>query len=181
MSNGIKFIFAFGLGVVAGSVATCKYFKTKYETIAQEEIDSVKEVYSRKNKPEEDTSHKIIIDKINEYKDMVGNLNYSNIKEKGGSESMEKCSIEVVPPDEFGENDEYDLISITYYANGVLTDDGDYPIEDVEDTVGPDALNSFGEYEDDTVYVRNDDRKCYYEICRDNSNYIDYDPQDVDE
>ena len=81
--------------------------------------------------------------------------------------------IEVIPPDEFGEDDDYDLISITYYADGVLADDGNYPIDDVEDTVGPDALDSFGEWEDDAVYVRNDKRKCYYEILRDVENYSD--------
>ena len=88
--------------------------------------------------------------------------------------------IEVIPPDEFGEYDDYDLIGLTYYANDVLTDDGDFPIDDPEEVVGPDALDSFGEWEDDTVYVRNDTLKCYYEICRDNSEY-DYSDQSVDD
>ena len=63
---------------------------------------------------------------------------------------------------------------------GYLTDDGDFPIDDPEEVVGPDALDSFGEWEDDTVYVRNDTLKCYYEICRDNSEY-DYSDQSVDD
>ena len=88
-----------------------------------------------------------------------------------------KDYIEVIPPDEYGyngDNDEYidyDLLSFTYYANGVLADDGDFPIENVEAVIGPDALDSFGEWEDDRVFVRNDDRKCYYEILRDLDDY----------
>lgn len=163
MDNNVKIIFGFTLGVAAGVVATWKFFKTKYETISREEIDSVKEVYSKKNNPRE---------QVEEYKEMVNDLCYKN-KEKGGSESMKNQKIEVIPPDEYGIEDDYDLIELIYYADGVLVDDGNYPIEDVDETVGPEALDSFGEWEDDEVYVRNDERKCYYNILRDNSNYSD--------
>ena len=163
MDSNVKIIFGFTLGVAAGVVATWKFFKTKYETISREEIDSVKEVYSKKNNPRE---------QVEEYKEMVNDLCYKN-KEKGGSESMKNQKIEVIPPDEYGIEDDYDLIELIYYADGVLVDDGNYPIEDVDETVGPEALDSFGEWEDDEVYVRNDERKCYYNILRDNSNYSD--------
>ena len=186
MNNGIKMIFAFTLGAAAGVVVAQRYFKTKYETIAQEEIDSVKEVYYKKRKNEiEKTVDNICNNKPNDnlgeldaYKDTVHDLGYD--KKEGGSEAMTDNMIEVIPPDEFGAYDDYDLIGLTYYANDVLTDDGDFPIDDPEEVVGPDALDSFGEWEDDTVYVRNDTLKCYYEICRDNSEY-DYSDQSVDD
>lgn len=179
----IKIIFAFTLGVAAGTVATCKFFKTKYEAIAQEEIDSVKEVYYKKesilaktldsltskDEGQPDTNE----EDVAEYTDMVKDLGYTKNEQKGGSEPMKEKMIEVIPPDEFGENDEYDLISLTYYANDILTDDGDDPIYNIDDVVGPDALDSFGEWDDNVVYVRNDGRKCYYEICKDLSEYSD--------
>ena len=37
----------FTVGAIIGSAVTYKMLKTKYENIAQEEIDSVKEVFSR--------------------------------------------------------------------------------------------------------------------------------------
>ena len=37
-------------------------------------------------------------------------------------------------------------------------------IEDIDRVVGKDSLTHFGEYEDDSVYVRNDRLKCEYEI-----------------
>ena len=46
-------------------------------------------------------------------------------------------------------------------------------IEDPEETVGPDIESHFGEYEEDTVYVVNDEHGAYYEICRDLRNYSD--------
>ena len=172
MNNSVKIIFAFTLGAAAGVVATQKFFKAKYEAIAQEEIDSVKEVYSKKHKEdtnEVDENMPTTPEDVEEYQDIVNDLGYT--KKEGGSEPVKESKIEVVPPDEFGQEDGYDLISITYYANGILTDDGDYPIDDPEEIVGPDALDSFGEWEDDAVYVRNDERKCYYEILRDISDY----------
>ena len=64
----------------------------------------------------------------------------------------------------------YQSESLTLYACGTLTDDFDNPIEDVPAMVG-DALDHFGEYEDDSVFVRNDQYKCNYEICKDVRTY----------
>lgn len=185
MNNSVKIIFAFTLGAAVGVVATRKFFETKYAAIAQEEIDSVKEVYSKKHKRDEEDketpSYTPTQSDVTEYEDIIDEMAYVKNEKKGGSEPMkENNTIEVIPPDDFGEDDDYDLISITYYANGILTDDGDFPIEDIEGTVGPDALDSFGEWEDDAVYVKNNERKCYYEILRDNSDYVGEDPS-VDE
>ena len=202
MKNSIKLISAFALGAVTSAVITWKFIKTKYERIAQEEIDSVKEVYSKKldtldkcreayalrdkvSKEEAEKEEYIRTEEDEETFETLRNryTGATYIGEKGGIENM-KDYIEVIPPDEYGANGEddeyidYDLIGFTYYADGVLTDDGDYPIDDPESVIGPDALDSFGEWEDDAVYVRNDDRKCFYEILRDLSNYSD---QQVDD
>ena len=92
-----------------------------------------------------------------------------------GSDEEEKPVSEagpyVIPPEQFGDDEEYEQISLTYYADGVLADENDEVIEDVEDAVGIDSLNHFGEYEDDSVFVRNDARKCDYEILLDQRTY----------
>ena len=46
-------------------------------------------------------------------------------------------------------------------------------IEDVESMIGFESLSHFGEYEDDSVFVRNDARKCDYEILQDQRLYSD--------
>ena len=76
----------------------------------------------------------------------------------------------VISPAEFGEED-YEEIELIYWADGILSEDREI-IEDTEYVVGPDALRSFGQYEDgDVVYVRNDERRCDYAIIRDYRNF----------
>ena len=50
--------------------------------------------------------------------------------------------------------------------NGVI-------IDEPEDIVG-DALNHFGEYEEDSVFVRSDPKRCDYEILRDLRSYAEF-------
>lgn len=73
----------------------------------------------------------------------------------------------IITPEQFGEIEEYEKISLVYYSDGVLTDENDELIDDIEEIVGEDSLNHFGEYEEDSVFVRNDSRKCDYEILMD--------------
>ena len=47
------------------------------------------------------------------------------------------------------------------------------PAEDVDGTVGDDYADHFGEYEDDSVFVRNDLTRCEYEILADTRKYTD--------
>ena len=78
----------------------------------------------------------------------------------------------VISPEEFDELG-YTPISLTYFADGVLADEHGVVVDDVEEIVG-DALNHFGEYEDDSVYVRNDAKRCDYEILRDEREYAEF-------
>ena len=45
--------------------------------------------------------------------------------------------------------------------------------DEPEDIVG-DALNHFGEYEEDSVFVRSDPKRCDYEILRDLRSYAEF-------
>ena len=78
----------------------------------------------------------------------------------------------VISPEEFGEGD-YETISLTFYADKVLTDETGDIVEDVDNLVGLDSLTHFGEYEDDSVFVRNDATNTDYEILLDTRNYMD--------
>ena len=77
----------------------------------------------------------------------------------------------VITPEEFGELADYQTISLTYWHDAVLTDDYDEIIDNPDDIVGEDFADHFGEYEDDSVFVRNDARKTDYEILLDNRDY----------
>lgn len=175
----------FATGAVVGAAASWYFAKAKYERIAQEEIDSVKEVFSKRpvseDKPvENDISSKKEEVNMMEYAkelDREGYTDYSNFDESVTIEKKEMGDPEaqpyVIPPEEFGELDDYSEISLTYYADHILTDDFDDPIEDIPGTVGFESLTHFGEYEDDSVFVRNDRLKCDYEILLDLRKYED--------
>lgn len=198
MNNRIKLIFAFMIGTGVGSAITWKLVKEKYSAIAQEEIDSVKEVYSKKHREiEEDEGINIVTESkdADEEEDADGWINeydhqyaeYRKIASKYGHNDEKVSSYikddgpEVIPPDEFGEYLNYDTESLTFYeGDGVLTDDRDNVVEDVEIMVGPNALDSFGEWEDDRVCVLNNATECYYEILRDNGKYSDLIKEDTD-
>ena len=81
----------------------------------------------------------------------------------------------IISPDEFGDQDGYDKVSLTYYSDGTVTDDDDRAMNEneVEETIGKDSLTHFGEYEDDSVFVRNDRLKADYEILMDQRTYAE--------
>lgn len=179
MNKATGFV-TFVIGVAIGSAATWYVTKTKYEKIAQEEIDSVKEYFSERSskneKPVDIPENKDESVDIKEYASKLSDNGYTNYS--GAEESVleEMHKIEkpyVIPPEEFGELDDYTKISLTYYADHILADDNDEFVEDVELTVGFDSLNHFGEYEDDSVFVRNDRLKIDYEILLNQRKYTD--------
>ena len=55
-------------------------------------------------------------------------------------------------------------ITFFYYTDGAICDENDEPVEDIAGSIGEDAKDHFGEYEDDAVYIRNDRLKIYYEL-----------------
>lgn len=172
--NSTKNLVIFSIGFIIGSLTTWKTIKDKYEKIAQDEIDSVKAVFSHnkedKERNEVSTNQEGVVNEtkpgIMEYAAMLQEKRYSNT-DNGVVRPY------VIHPNDFGENDEYSKVSLTYYADGVLVDEDDERIENIDNLVGIESLNHFGEYEDDSVYVRNDEMRCYYEILLDSDRYED--------
>ena len=182
MNSTVTHILAFVAGGAIGSVATWYFVKEKYEKIAQEEIDSVKERFlgNQSKEPSEPTIDVSSEEEAEETAEI--NAQYEAILVDNGytgysaitAVNEEASAVPyVIPPEEFGELEDYDCISLTYYDDGVLTDSYDELIEDVENVVGNDSLKHFGEFEDDSVFVRNDRLKNDYEILADPRKYSD--------
>ena len=140
----VKDVLIFAAGAAIGSAVTYKLIKTKYEQIAREEIESVKEVFSRRSEKsdEEDEDDEFDYDfkpdqeelkAMNDKVSDLGYTSYSKKKNKKGKRNDDDEDCDIVPyvisPDDFGDTG-YETVSLTYYADNVLT--YDYDEEDMQ-------------------------------------------------
>lgn len=181
MNKTLSNLFMFAAGAAIGSAVTLKLVKDKYARIAQEEIEAVREVYLRHSQDAEETpveeeaaETKPIPEFTEQERVDYANIanNYTNNNEKGVPAPVKRPY--VISPDEYDENG-YQTVSLTYYADGVIEDDfrDIWDDDEIEDKIGRDSLNHFGEYEEDSVFVRNEEEETDYEILRDYRNYSD--------
>ena len=184
----MKNLLCFVAGAAIGSVVTWKLIEKKYKDLADEEIESVIETFkNRKPRITKDNVKETVEKVINKYKepkeiveDIVTAERYSIENEEEIDEDDESnytVNIDnddtvitpyVIEPEQFGEYNEYGTKTLTYYADNVLTDEIDNPItsEEMITMIGPDALDHFGEYEDDSVYIRDEMNEMDYEILK---------------
>lgn len=179
MKDILSKVFICAAGAAIGSAVTWKLVKAKYEKIAQEEIESVRAVYEsepsgpKSNSDEEEDSNE---DDLAKYGHLVEESGYANSynenEEKEDDEEMTKPY--VIPPEEFDEIG-YETVTLYCYADGVVTTTDDEVIENVDELIGEDSLTHFGEFEEDSVYVRNDNIGTDFEILRDNGRFSEVD------
>ena len=186
MSNAV----AFTIGVATGASVTYILIKNHFKKIADDEIDTMREYFQNKRAEEANAleeepdeaevkeardEHQEDKPNIREYASLIKKENYTNYSDTTADKKKEVDDVEkpyVITPEEFGELD-YSTISLTYYSDGVLTYESDELVEDVDDIVGADFAEHFGEYEDDSVFIRNDRMKTDFEILVDKRNYSD--------
>ena len=187
MNRKLSNVLLFTAGVAVGSLVTWRYFKSKYEVVEDETEEKTEETEGETETEDEDpevSESKMSYKKppLKEYVKMVEDNGYvpkthiEEVKEEiANGEWDDKDVYEpfIIRPEEYGELHAYETLSLNYYADGVLTDELDNPIEDVESLVPADFADHFGEYEDDVVHVRNDNLECDYEILRDLRKFTD--------
>lgn len=184
----MKNLLYFVSGAAIGSIVTWKLIEKKYKDLADEEIKSVIETFkNRKPRITKDNVKETVekvINKCKEPKEIVEDIvtaerysieNEEEIDEDDESNytvnvdnDIEVVTPYVITPEQFGEYNEYGTKTLTYYADNVLTDEIDNPItsEEMVTMIGLDALDHFGEYEDDSVYIRDEMNEMDYEILK---------------
>lgn len=193
-------VLMFAVGAAVGSAVTWKIVKTKYDRLIQEEIDSVKEVFANKYGHDDETSkdeiheedeedelsdrdvHQINWDELedlDEEEDYVPTqadlteytrLAHNYHDEKGGAHEVKKEPY-VIGPEDYGELDGYKMVELTYYLDCILEDDEYHIVTNADELIGSKALNTFGEYVDNLVFVRNDYLRTDYQIYKDYRTY----------
>lgn len=186
MKKEFTYFVIFAIGTVVGSVASMKYFKTKYEHIADEEIESVKksitqliknsDILNKKsdsnpknnsNDASDNTKGKETLNKV------VNKLDYTSFSKSVSQEEAKDDKPEgdlpyIIPPEQVGEDD-YECNTYTLYSDGVLTDELNDVVEeeDLAYLIGSrDVFKHIDDYGNGAVYVRNDFLGTDFEIIR---------------
>ena len=199
MNKSVVFFLGIGAGGIIGGVVGFFLAKKKYENLADEEVKSVKDTFSKyfehdkvkEDKPnhmpvpetssvvQEEHKDTPIVDYSARYQSTINGYSSSVPNERNklpGTSvvSGDPANIFIITPKEFNES-EYNAVTLFYYKDGVLSNDNYEPLNAVEITsiIGDQALDSFGTYGTDSVYVQNDNNKTVYEIILEDDNYTD--------
>lgn len=192
MNKKLFNVLLFTAGATIGSLVTWKVLKKKYEQLLQEEIDSFKETYALCMSGTEaddndtddfcdtsDTEDEAFSESdMTEYATLAGKYGHpssdENIEKGGGDDEVPYINGPyVIKPEEFGDgNYDHELHCLTYYDDGVLANDW-WEKLDIDETIGQEALEHFGDYTEDVVHVRNERLQRDYEVTRDPRNYLD--------
>jgi hypothetical protein len=105
------------------------------------------------------------VDVVDEAIKIMNEMGYSNQTKK----EFNRINPYLIDSNDFGEYDEYEQIYLTYFADGVLTDEQYEIIENPEELVG-DFKSLFGTH-DNVICIRCDERCADYEIAKDVRTY----------
>lgn len=179
----LKNVFIFIGGILAGTFVGAQIAKKKYEEIANEEIEEIRAYYKEREKevkeveepnaveaPEEKS---IEVEERKQYNNIIKRGNY--VTNDGEEQTNTQYAPYTIDPSEFGKDGEYDTMTCTYFADGVLVDDVDQEFEDWDLHVGRHHVDIFNEFPEATcVYVRNDLDGMDYEILKDDWCWSDF-------
>lgn len=180
MNRTLLVTLSFAAGGLLGSLAsiygTKTYFETKANDRADAEIESMKEFQKKRleeietvtNERIEKRAYELLTEKYAKREDEI----IAEKKEREGEEMPKEKRPYTIDPSEYGDLD-YTLVSLIYYEDGVLTYEDDQVIKNVDEMVGRDSLTQFGVFEEDAVYVRNDELRKDFEILADSRKYSD--------
>ena len=196
----VRDLIIFVAGCAVGGIGASLYLKDVYRRYAQEEIDSVidRERHKRETEAcsygravEDSTEDEERIEQakeaaknaankssITEYANVVKKEGYKDYSEYSKPEPVEEKEVNANPisyilPSEFGDEDAYEQIELTYYADGILADEEGDLVQDIDLTVGNEFDEHFGEYDGAMVYIKNDVMKAYYMIYMSDDCYRD--------
>lgn len=180
MKDILSKVFIFTAGAAIGVVTTRKYFKTKYEKITQEEIESVKRTFlgDDMDVPSENVMEGDAPDMYyekeadiskEEYERLINEHGYGySVNEEEEEEDVSEPKLISLEDFEDGENP---TSTLYYWADGVVTNDRNKELANVDELIGLKNLNAFKDHRVDSIYVRNYEDEIDYEILRDSRKF----------
>lgn len=154
----VKQVLTFVMGAAVGAIAAINLTKKRFQKVAEDEIVTMKAFYASKKETTEDVS-----DEKKEYEEAI----------KMYSAQEEAHEPEIIDPELFGKDGNAPL-TYTLYSDGVITDEEDDIVSDVEGVLGTrwKALLPYT----DSVYVRDAEKHIDIEIVTDQCSYAETHP-----
>lgn len=163
MNKTIRDVLIFAAGFVGGAYFMHRMLLKKYQEYADHQIEDVREHYQQKEAEMDQTIEEKATQKS--FEQLAGKY-----RTESDPEAIATCEpIEIIEPDRFGENDDYETSFLTYYADGALVFDGESkPVDedDIPTLIGTEALKHIGEFAPSMIHVRNNNYHKDYEILQ---------------
>lgn len=165
----VKNLIFFGLGAATGALITWKLIEKKYKDLADEEIQSVVDTF-RNRKIENDIQEVEVKEEIIK-SDNIKKIKHDKLITDLGYKEKDEITIEniespisVINEQEYGDLPGYDAKEWMCWDDGVITDEYDMPVKGYQKYIGEISLEELRVNEFGTIYIRNSDQKCDYEI-----------------
>lgn len=193
-----NYILIFVSGIAVGGLSAWAYTKSYYKKVTEDKLEIIRNHYKKKQEnmveistehlrcwpPEEQVTisnagEEEMTDYIQKAVDYLSNspIDYSHI-ETGvlPKEKIVEDTPYEISSDEFGEFDDYECITLTYFLDEVLVDDQYQILDEPFELVGDISLieHDIGEFAEDCIYIRNDAKRCDFEIIYALETYKDY-------
>lgn len=175
MNKTIRDVLIFAAGFVGGSYFMHRVLLKKYQEYADKQIEDVRDHYQQKEADMDKTIEEKATQKS--FEQLAGKYRTESDPESMGSQEP----IELIEPDRFGENDDYETSFLTYYADGKLVIDGESePVDedDIPKLIGTEALKHIGEFAPSMIHVRNNNYHKDYEILQAQQCWADIDSEE---
>lgn len=175
-----NWVIFFTAGMVAGGFVGYYICKKRYNIVKLEDVAPAREPV--------EASYSHSKEETEEYTDKVFEASYARPEGSGDDEWDEAEKVNPVEPEMVpyaispegyaNEHSDFAKIVLLYYEENEVLEyeeyneaEGDDHFADIGSTIGHDALNHFGEYEEDAVFVRNEALGNDYEVILIHSAY----------
>ena len=175
MNKMLKSGLIFAAGLLIGAIADQFLMKKKFEERLDKELSEIKS-YKAEAKNEETRNLEIkiaenLISKGKSVVDVAKELGYKDDKVS----KVKASKPYAITAEEYGEEDSYNSVTLYYYTEDELvTDEADNEIDDVDEILGEGALDIFVYTNAESCFIRNDAKRCDYEVIKHEGSFEDY-------
>ena len=188
-----KFVI-FGLGAAIGYASGYFLLKKKFKKIADEEIESMREYYEeklkngdekalKKEEPKKQKEEYLTTNNLSELQELYSSKHNTDVdpgyysspypfEEDSPTEGIAEEPYTITAEQFVNEKRNFEKTTLLYFeGNGVLCEDTERIIEDIDSSIGRQNLDKFGEFEEDVAYVRNERLGIDYEVLLQHETY----------